>query len=117
MFVLLLVIIIRAAMYVIEGAEDGSDFTSIPISIYWAIVTITTVGYGDITPNTMLGQLLSVTVMLLGYAVIAVPTGIVTMDLVRKKDHDYTTTSCPSCSKEGHDMDAAFCKFCSAKLD
>lgn len=112
--VMMFVIIIGTAMYLVEGPEHG--FTSIPKSIYWAIVTLTTVGYGDIAPETPLGQFLSSLVMILGYAIIAVPTGIVSMELAaRKKEH--TTQVCPDCLKEGHDPDATNCKFCGSVLN
>ncbi len=108
-FVLLVVTIIGAVMYLVEG-QSNPGFSSIPVSIYWAIVTLTTVGFGDITPQTHLGQFLSAMVMILGYAVLAVPTGIVTMELVKKQP--VNTQSCPNCSREGHDDDAVFCKYC-----
>lgn len=112
--VLTLVIIIGALMHVIEGEQSG--FTSIPISIYWAIVTLTTVGYGDIAPQTPLGQILASFVMLIGYGIIAVPTGIVTVELSRVSNLPITTQACPECGREGHDPDAVFCKYCSARL-
>jgi voltage-gated potassium channel len=111
--VMTLVVIIGSVMYMIEGAENG--FTSIPTGIYWAIVTLTTVGYGDISPNTVPGQILASIVMILGYSIIAVPTGIVTAEMTRAKQQ-VTTQSCRECSAEGHDPDALFCKFCGAKL-
>ncbi|MGQ1787961.1 MULTISPECIES: ion transporter [unclassified Saccharicrinis] len=113
--ILILVVILGTLMYIIESNE-GSGFTSIPISIYWAIVTLTTVGYGDIAPITALGQTLASIVMIMGYAIIAVPTGIVTAELTRKRDIDTTTQVCPSCLQEGHDKDARYCKFCGEKL-
>jgi voltage-gated potassium channel len=111
--VLTLVIILGSLMYLIEGAEHG--FTSIPRSIYWAIVTLTTVGYGDISPQTNIGQLLASFIMILGYSIIVVPTGIVTVELSQVSGKK-TTRSCKECSAEGHDIDAAFCKYCGAKL-
>ena len=111
--VLTLVIILGSMMYLIEGAENG--FTSIPRSIYWAIVTLTTVGYGDISPQTNLGQILAAFIMILGYSIIAVPTGIVTVELSHLSQKKATKT-CKECSAEGHDADADFCKFCGAKL-
>ena len=114
--VIILVLIMGTLMYLIEGPEHG--FTSIPTSMYWTIVTITTVGYGDIAPVTTLGQTLASIIMLMGYGIIAVPTGIVTGELVRsRKDNVVTTRCCPSCSKEGHDIDAVHCKFCGANLN
>lgn len=112
--VLSLTVIIGTLMYLIEGPENG--FASIPLSIYWAIVTLTTVGYGDISPHTVTGQTLASIVMILGYAIIAVPTGIVSASLVSSKSGPVTTRSCHVCSREGHDHDAEFCKFCGSKL-
>lgn len=107
-----LVIIFGSMMYIIEGAEHG--FTSIPRSIYWAVVTMTTVGYGDISPQTDLGQSLAAFIMIMGYGIIAIPTGIVTAELACKRQ--VTTQSCPGCSAAGHDPDADFCKFCGTEL-
>ena len=109
-----LVVILGALMYLVEGRENG--FTSIPRSIYWAIVTLTTVGYGDIAPQTVLGQSIASVVMILGYGIIAVPTGIVTAEMTQQKHKVITTQSCPSCSAEGHDTDAEYCKYCGEKL-
>lgn len=111
--VFIMVIIFGSLMYVIESEAAG--FTSIPRSIYWAVVTMTTVGYGDISPVTSLGQMLAAMIMILGYGIIAVPTGIVTVELSRAKQQ-VSTHSCPECSKEGHDPDAVFCKFCGGRL-
>ncbi len=114
LFVTLMVTVIGAIMYVIEG-DTNPAFQSIPVSIYWAIVTLTTVGFGDITPQTYLGRFFSAVVMILGYAVIAVPTGVVTMEMMR---HQSTTTqSCPNCGAEGHDDDARYCKYCGSALE
>jgi len=113
--VLTLVVIIGSLIYVIEPQEEDG-FTSIPISVYWAIVTLTTVGYGDISPTTAAGQLLAAIVMILGYSIIAVPTGIVTAELMRAPVAQPSGQACPSCSAEGHDKDAQYCKFCGAKL-
>ena len=113
--VLSLVIILGSVMYLVEGRENG--FTSIPESIYWAIVTITTVGYGDILPVTPLGKFIASFMMFIGYGIIAVPTGIVTTEMalaVRNKNEKHET--CPGCAKEGHDHDAVFCKYCSTML-
>ncbi len=112
--VLTLVVIFGSLMYVIEGKASG--FTSIPRSIYWAVVTMTTVGYGDISPQTNLGQLFSAMVMILGYSIIAVPTGIITAQLLRRRDVKVSTQSCPSCTAEGHDPDARHCKYCGTEL-
>jgi len=114
--VLMSVIITGTLMYLVEGPENG--FTSIPISIYWSIVTMTTVGYGDIAPNTPLGQTLASFIMILGYGIIAVPTGIVSAEMFELKSKEKLTTQvCPQCLKEGHDKDAHHCKYCGAKLN
>jgi voltage-gated potassium channel len=112
--VVTITIVIGAAMYVVEGPDNG--FTSIPTSIYWAVVTLTTVGYGDIAPKTPLGKGLAVAVMLLGYGILAVPTGIVTLELSRAGNPPPSGQSCPNCSSEGHDVDARFCKYCGSAL-
>jgi voltage-gated potassium channel len=112
--VLTLVVIIGSLLYVIEGEQNG--FTSIPISIYWAVVTLTTVGYGDISPQTPLGQTLAAAVMIIGYGIIAVPTGIVTAELTQSARRTVSTQACPSCAAEGHDADAVYCKYCAARL-
>jgi voltage-gated potassium channel len=111
--VLAIVTVVGTTMYVIEGEENG--FTSIPTSIYWAIVTLTTVGYGDLSPKTALGKTLASIVMILGYAIIAVPTGIVTAELTRNSKQ-LSTQVCPECHAQDHDADALFCKLCGAKL-
>ena len=112
--VLTLIVIIGAVMYVIEGPENG--FTSIPFSMYWAIVTMTTVGYGDISPQTTIGQIFASFVMIMGYAIIAVPTGIVSVEIadVTKKS---SAQVCPGCFKEGHDLDAKYCKYCGSLIN
>jgi voltage-gated potassium channel len=113
--VLSLVTVIGTLIYVIEGEENG--FTDIPTGIYWTIVTITTVGYGDISPKTSVGRFLAAFVMILGYAIIAVPTGIVTVELSKQSGGGgASTTVCPQCHAEGHDADAAHCKYCGALL-
>ncbi len=116
LFVITLCMILGTLMYLIEGKEAG--FTSIPISIYWCIVTLTTVGYGDIIPHTVLGQTLASFIMIIGYGVLAVPTGIVSAEMVRgnQKEDSFSTQACPQCSKEGHEPDAAHCKYCGAEL-
>lgn len=106
-------VLIGTLMYLIEGSYDNTEFTSIPRSIYWAIVTITTVGYGDIAPVTAFGQFLSAILMILGYAVIAVPTGIVTTEMAK---HNPDKTDCPRCGFIKNDADARFCKMCGEKL-
>jgi voltage-gated potassium channel len=112
--VLTIVLIMGAAMYVIEGEESGFD--SIPRAMYWAIVTVTTVGYGDIAPRTVLGQIVASLAMVLGYSLIIIPTGIFSMELVAATRQRLTTQSCPECLREGHDVDAVHCKFCGARL-
>lgn len=112
--VLSLVIVFGAVMYIVEGEANG--FTSIPRSVYWAIVTLTTVGYGDISPKTNLGQAIAAIIMVLGYAIIAVPTGIITVEMSRAPRGEVSTQACPNCSREGHDTDAAFCKYCGSRL-
>src|SRR5918993_734349 len=110
------VIITGTIMYMVEGPEHG--FTSIPKSIYWAIVTMTTVGYGDLAPQTPLGQTLASFIMILGYGIIAVPTGIVSAEMVAQKHKKKLTTQvCPHCLKEGHDYDAVCCKYCGGTLN
>ena len=115
LFVFALVIILGSVMYLIEEGQNG--FNSIPDSIYWAIVTITTVGYGDISPVTPLGKFFASIIMFLGYSIIAVPTGILTNEMAtaaRSRNHGHET--CPSCGREGHDKDANNCKYCGQKL-
>ena len=113
--VLTLVVVLGSMMYLIEGPENG--FTSIPKGIYWAIVTLTTVGYGDISPATSMGQFLAAVVMILGYAIIAVPTGIVTVALSQLGAQEQVSTqACPSCGSDGHDHDARHCKYCGVPL-
>lgn len=113
--VLTIVTIIGSVMYIIEGQKNG--FTSIPKSIYWAVVTLTTVGYGDISPQTSLGQALASVVMILGFGIIAIPTGIVTAELTRTiGDKQLLRRPCPECGCEGHDTDAAYCKRCGTLL-
>jgi len=110
--VLALAIVLGTAMYLVEGSTHG--FTSIPQAIYWTIVTITTVGYGDIAPETPLGQALASVIMLLGYAIVAVPTGIVTVELARGGRS--TQAICPGCGAGGHAGDASFCRLCGTRL-
>ncbi len=108
------ILLIGTLMYLIEGESNG--FTSIPKSIYWAIVTITTVGYGDITPNTALGQFFSGLLMILGYAIIAVPTGIISVEVARSEKKSVSARTCPKCSKTGHSSKAVFCYNCGNRL-
>ena len=115
--VLILVCIFGSLMYLVEH-HDNSGFDSIPRSIYWAIVTLTTVGYGDISPNTALGQFIAAIVMILGYAVIAVPTGIVSSELIKAEDDDeISTQSCMDCMEEDHKTDATYCHNCGSLLN
>jgi voltage-gated potassium channel len=114
-FVVIVVVIVGSAMHLIEGPESG--FTSIPQSMYWAVVTMTTVGYGDIAPVTTLGKTLAAVVMVLGYSMIIVPTGIVTAELTGAARHASPSTQvCPECMAEGHDFDAQYCKYCGTRL-
>lgn len=117
--VLILSVIMGTIMYWVES--DNSGFTSIPRSIYWAIVTLTTVGYGDIAPQTSIGQLIATIVMILGYGIIAVPTGIVTSEMTKQSTDQkpkihLNTLACKSCAKEGHRDDATNCFNCGSKL-
>ena len=112
--VAILVTIFGATLYVIEGPDNG--FTSIPMSIYWAIVTITTVGYGDIYPVTALGKAVAALVMLLGYSILAVPTGIITSEMNQEMSAHRTLVKCPNCAKTGHENDALHCKHCGSEL-
>ncbi|MGW8180476.1 MAG: ion transporter [bacterium] len=109
-----LVIIFGSLMYVIEGEENG--FTSIPRSVYWAVVTLTTVGYGDIAPKTSLGRFVACLVMLLGYSIIAVPTGIVTVAMSRAGSRAEKQVSCGRCGSQDHDADALYCKRCGSAI-
>jgi voltage-gated potassium channel len=116
--VTLLVVLIGSVMYLIEGGQNDG-FSSIPRAVYWAIVTLTTVGYGDITPQTDVGQFLSAVVMILGYAIIAVPTGIVSSEMFEQAATARKTNTqvCRYCAKEGHDDDATYCKYCGGRLN
>lgn len=114
--VLLIVINIGSLMYLIEG-EVNSGFSSIPRSIYWAVVTLTTVGYGDISPITPLGQFLAMALMITGYAIIAVPTGIVSAEFMRGQQKEVSRQACRYCGQEGHETDAIYCRFCGEKLN
>lgn len=114
--VLILVLIIGSLMYMVETPESG--FTSIPQSIYWAIVTLTTVGYGDIAPQSVLGRILASLVMILGYGIIAVPTGIVTVELSQAgRNKPVSAQACLVCGAQGHDYDARHCKYCGGPLE
>lgn len=113
--VVIVVTIMGTLMYLVEGPENG--FKSIPVSVYWAIVTLTTVGYGDIAPQTVLGQALASVIMLLGYAIIAVPTGIVTSEITQASMEKRKNNVCDNCSAEGHAIDAKYCWNCGAKFN
>jgi voltage-gated potassium channel len=114
--VLTLVLILGSLLYLIEGEENG--FTSIPQSVYWAIVTITTVGYGDIAPATVLGKILASVAMLTGYSIIAVPTGIISVEIGKavKSVHSPKLVLCTNCGHDKHDSDALYCKICGSKI-
>jgi len=114
--VLTLAIVFGSLLYVVEGSDSG--FTSIPKSVYWAIVTLTTVGYGDIAPQTPLGQIIAAVIMIMGYGIIAVPTGIYSAELIKSyKPPKISNHACPNCGKIGHDTDADFCKYCGGSLE
>lgn len=112
--ILNIVIVTGAVVYLVEGPAHG--FTSIPASIYWAVVTLTTVGYGDLVPLTPAGQFLASLLMLMGYGIIAVPTGIVSAEVVQVVHGRISTQACPSCSAEGHQYDAVHCRKCGTPL-
>lgn len=114
--VVVICIILGTVMYMIEGPENG--FSSIPMSVYWTIVTLTTVGFGDITPQTAFGQFISIIIMILGYGIIAVPTGLITAEFMAKKEEmDQNTQSCPNCAADHHRDDAKFCYHCGSLLN
>jgi voltage-gated potassium channel len=122
-FVLIAVVIVGSAMHLIEGGRVdsagqpiGSGFDSIPEGMYWAIVTMTTVGYGNVSPETALGKALAACMMILGYCMIIVPTGIVSAELAQAGAKNVTTQVCPECMREGHDPDAIYCKYCGETL-
>ena len=122
-FVLIAVVIVGSAMHLIEGGRVDANmnpietgFDSVPESMYWGIVTMTTVGYGDISPITPLGKSLAACMMVLGYCMIIVPTGIVSAELANSGGKTITTQVCPECMKEGHDADAVHCKYCGSHL-
>ncbi|WP_215289770.1 ion transporter [Polynucleobacter sp. MWH-CaK5] len=112
--VLMIVMVLGTLMYVIEGPANG--FTSIPTSIYWAISTMTTVGFGDITPKTDLGRFITSIMMLMGWGTLAVPTGIVTAELASSRTEQITTRTCKECMSEGHGATDQYCRNCGAKL-
>ena len=116
MFVVIIVTCLGTIVYMVESDVPGSQFTDIPTSIYWAIVTMTTVGYGDITPITPVGKFFSAIVMLLGYTIMAVPTGIVSATMIRNSQNAARRV-CPNCGKVGHDETATHCKYCGSELE
>lgn len=113
-FILILVLLLGSIMYVVEGSENG--FNSIPLSIYWAVITLTTVGYGDIVPITDLGKFIATFIMLLGYSIIAIPTGIVSAEITKRRGNKIQTRICPNCEESEHQRDAHFCKNCGCEL-
>ncbi|MPR32922.1 ion transporter [Salmonirosea aquatica] len=115
--ILIICVVLGTIMYLVEDRESG--FTSIPKSIYWAIVTLTTVGYGDIAPQTISGQFIASFIMILGYAIIAIPTGIVTSEMTRDREDNevFDTQSCPNCSADRHPPRAVFCYRCGTRLN
>ena len=115
--VMLLVIILGTLMYIIESSVRTNGFENIPNSIYWSIITLTTVGYGNIVPMTIFGKIVASFIMILGYGIIAVPTGIVTAEFSRKRKEKVNTQVCPDCTAEGHEMEAKFCNKCGAELN
>lgn len=115
LFVLILVTILGTIMFMVEGGQPGTQFTSITTSIYWAIVTLTTVGYGDITPVTSIGRLLSSLIMILGYTIIAVPTGIVSATMIDETKKKGVNGRCPRCNQKT-DLKANYCKHCGERL-
>ncbi|MDB4436222.1 potassium channel family protein, partial [Akkermansiaceae bacterium] len=115
--VLLFAVLAGTLMYLVESSEPDTQFTSIPMSIYYTIVSITTVGYGDMVAMTVLGKILTSFYVLTGYAIIAVPTGIVTAGILDARLGDPTTDACPSCGIHGHLPDAKYCRRCAEKLD
>jgi len=112
--ILTLVIVFGSLMYIVEGPENG--FTSIPRGVYWAIVTMTTVGYGDISPQTDLGQAIAAVIMVMGYGIIAVPTGIMSAEFARGAQLEVSGKACPACGSEGHRYDAVFCRSCGERM-
>ena len=112
--IILIIIVAGTTMYLIEGPEAG--FTSIPTSMYWAVVTLTTVGYGDIAPASTFGRFVASLLMIMGYAIIAVPTGIITSELTRQDHHKLNNEACPGCGAQGHESDAIYCHKCGTRL-
>ena len=113
---LIIVTIFSSLLYLIEPEEAG--FSSIPRSIYWGVVTLTTVGYGDITPVTAWGQFISIMIMLVGYSIIALPVGVFSAEVIRAlREERYSDEACPGCGKHRHEVDAKYCKYCGTWLD
>ena len=114
--VITIVIIFGSVMYIVETPENG--FTNIPQSIYWAVVTLTTVGYGDVTPQTHIGKAIAMVIMVMGYGILAVPTGIVTAEMTKAMGHHnkISTNVCEGCGYRWHDDDAHYCKHCGNTL-
>jgi voltage-gated potassium channel len=115
------VLVLGTAIYVVENPDPdkplpGNEFTSIPRSVYWAVVTITTVGYGDIAPQTVAGQVLAAAAMILGYSMIIVPVAIFSVEVIQTHKREMSTKNCPSCIRDGHEADAVHCKYCGARL-
>jgi len=110
-----IVVIAGALMHLIEGPASGFD--NIPVSMYWVVVTLTTVGYGDIAPQTTFGRIIASFLMIVGYGIIAVPTGIVSVELVKATRASVTTRACDACGREGHEPDVPYCKFCGHKME
>ncbi|MEE2989892.1 MAG: ion transporter [Planctomycetota bacterium] len=115
--IITLVLVLGALVYVIESPQPGSKFTSIPRSVYWAIVTVTTVGYGDMSPQTVSGQFLAAVAMILGYAIIIVPSGIFSAEIIMSRKTKETPQACPGCMLEGHEKDAKYCRSCGGQLE
>jgi voltage-gated potassium channel len=113
-FILILVLLLGSIMYVVEGGDNG--FYSIPLSMYWAVITLTTVGYGDIVPVTDLGKFIATFIMLLGYSIIAIPTGIVSAQITRNRIENSNSLICQNCIDSEHNADAKFCKNCGSEL-
>ncbi len=115
-FVVILVICLGTLMFMVEGGQPGSQFDNLPNSIYWAVVTLSTVGYGDIAPVTPLGRFLSTIIMLLGYTILAVPSGIISAEFIRGQNVSINKR-CSNCGRAGHEPEARFCKYCGAAFE
>jgi voltage-gated potassium channel len=115
--VLIVILIASALMHIVEGNAGNHDFDSMPSAMYWAVITMTTVGYGDITPITAVGKAMTAVLVLVGYSMIIVPTGILSAEMAETRRRVVTTRACPSCMAEGHDADAVYCKRCGERLE